>query len=218
MKNTLRIFIQCALFVLPWEARRRALNAILGWEIKKTARIGFSLILAEAVLLEKGARIGSLNYVRGLTSLQLYENALIGNLNWITGSMSQFHGASALTLETNSAITNRHYIDCNAPVLVGKFSTVAGVRSQFLTHSIKLSNNRQQAAPITIGDYCFVGSGCILLSGASLPAYCVLGAGSVYSGRKDESPYGLYSGVPAKRVKELDANTAYFSRQEGAVS
>ena len=35
------------------------------------------------------------------------------------------------------------------------------------------------AAPITIGDYCFVGTNCVLLGGSVLPSYSVLAAKSL---------------------------------------
>ena len=119
-------------------------------------------------------------------------------------------------MEEHSAITNRHIIDCTNAVHIGKFSTVAGFRSQILTHSIDLEACRQSSAPVTIGDYCFVGTDCVLLGGSSLPNYSILGAKSLLN-TSQQQEYYLYAGVPAKPVKELDRDFGYFSRTTGFV-
>jgi acetyltransferase-like isoleucine patch superfamily enzyme len=110
----------------------------------------------------------------------------------------------------------RHIIDCNERVVIGRFSTIAGYRSQILTHSIDIYNCRQHAEPIKIGDFCFIGTGCILLGGAVLPSYCVLGAGSVLTSRFT-SENALYAGTPAVHKKTFDDNVAYFTRSVGSV-
>ena len=84
-----------------------------------------------------------------------------------------------LILGEHSAITHRHLIDCTNSVTIGKFTTFAGFQSQILTHSIDLERNRQSSSPVRIGDYCFIGTNCVLLGGSALPDYCVLGAKSL---------------------------------------
>ena len=121
-----------------------------------------------------------------------------------------------LLLGTHSAITSRHLLDCTNTVSIGPFTTIAGFRSQILTHSIDLAVNRQNSAEVKIGAYCFVGTGCIVLPGASLPDYCVLGAGAVLNQPVSES-HTLYAGVPAHAVKKLPADSGYFNRPRGFV-
>ena len=117
---------------------------------------------------------------------------------------------------SHAAITTRHYIDCTNSVTVGEFSTVAGARSQLLTHSIDLQESRQSSKPINIGKYCFIGTACIVLGGSSLPDYSVLGASSMMNKSFSEA-YFLYAGNPAKAVKELSKDMAYFRRPSGFV-
>ncbi|MCU0241740.1 MAG: hypothetical protein MUF51_04890, partial [Vicinamibacteria bacterium] len=57
-------------------------------------------------------------------------------------------------------------------------------------------------APITLGDFCYIGSEVRLAPGASLPERCILGLGSVLVG-KIEEPGSLVAGVPAKVVRPL---------------
>lgn len=64
----------------------------------------------------------------------------------------------------------------------------------------------------TIGDYCLVGIGAIVMDGAVLEDYVMLGAGAlVPPGKTLESGY-LYVGQPAKQVRELKETEKAFLR------
>lgn len=218
------ILVQFFLMLLPWRVRRTALRVFFGFEIDATARIGFSVILAERLRMGPGSRIGHLTIIKGLQELLLEESGSLGNLNWVTafppGSATHFSSDvsrnPALIIERHAAITHRHLIDCTDRVLVGEYTTIGGWRSQILTHAIDVRLSRQRSAPITIGKYCFVGTNVILLKGARLPDYSILSAGSVLSGAMSDT-FMLYSGVPAAAVKSLDRESAYFGRQQGFV-
>ena len=116
----------------------------------------------------------------------------------------------------HAAMTSRHYVDCSNRVDIGDFATLAGARSQILTHAIDFNRNRQVSAPVRIGRYCFVGTSCVVLKGAELPDCSVLAAGSSLA-RAYGEPFTLYSGVPALPVKELDRDAEYFRRVRGFV-
>lgn len=208
----------------PWALKRRLLNWLLGYQLRPSARIGFSIVAVSAANMGEGARVGHLTVCRGLKQLELGDFARIGNMNWITGNDvdplpvadTGYRAEVVLIIGSHSAITNRHYIDCMGGVRIGGFTTIAGVRSQILTHSINLESSIQQVKPIAIGDYCFVGTGCIILSGSRLPNNCVLGAGSLL--RSDfEQVWTLYAGVPAKAQKEIPDHYRYFHRTTGFV-
>lgn len=209
---------------LPWRIRRRILNRFLGYKIHPTAHIGWSVILAGRVELDAGASIGHLNVCRGLDLLRLGVNSIVGNLNWVTGapSDSQVHFAAQrdrrpeLIIADHAALTNRHLLDCTNSVRIGRFSTVAGFRSQFLTHSIDVRESRQWSHPIEIGEYCFVGTGCILLGGSRLPNFSILAAGSVLRELYDQER-GIYAGVPAVWKREISEDWKYFTRTDGYV-
>ena len=119
-------------------------------------------------------------------------------------------------LGDNSAIVARHIIDCTDSVMIGKFSTIAGHRSQILTHAIDLEENEQSCEPVRIGDYCFVGTAAIILKGSVLPSYSVLGAGAVLNTIYAEE-WSVYAGNPARKVKSIDASYKYFVRNNGFV-
>ena len=220
----IKAFIQALLFAAPWPVRRRLLRALFGYEIAPTARIGFSLILADRVTLKEGSRIGSLTLIKGIQSIFIDEFASLGSLNWVTGfprgNTSHFtlekDRRASLHLHMHSAITGRHLIDCTDRVTIGAFTTVGGWRSQILTHAIDLRTGRQSCAPVTIGRYCFVGTGAILLKGSCLPDKSVLAAGSVLTRAMTEENT-VYGGVPANAIRPIDAGAKYFTRSVGFV-
>lgn len=219
-----RVIIAALLAPLPWFLKRPLMQSLLGYRLHPTSRIGLSLVAASEVELGENARIGHLNVVRGLRRLELGPHAIIAQLNWITGfptgpSRHFAHQPSrqpVLKLGEHSAVTNRHLLDCTGGITLGRCTTVAGFRSQILTHSIDLALNRQDSAPVEIGAYGFIGTGCVILAGARLPDYCVLGAGAVLAGPVAET-HTLYAGVPARAVKKLPADWKYFSRSRGFV-
>src|SRR5205085_4797959 len=120
------------------------------------------------------------------------------------------------TMGDNASITKNHHLDCTNLIHLGRFSTIAGYSSQLLTHSIDVLENQQSSAPIYIGDYTFVGTNVVILGGARLPNFSVLGAKSLLN--KDfKSHWTLFGGVPAKALQEIPKSAKYFSRSEGFV-
>lgn len=52
----------------------------------------------------------------------------------------------------------------------------------------------------SIGDDCWIGRRAIIMPGVEIAKGCIIGAGAVVT--KNTQPYGIYGGVPAKRMKE----------------
>ncbi len=207
----MRIMLQLLLMLLPWALRRPLLCALFGYEIAPSARIGLSLIDPWHLKMGRLARIGHLTVCKRIDSLILNDESGMGSLNFITGFSTRGcrhfkhvpNRKCELVLGRGVGLTGRKFLDCNGGIYVGEYSTIAGLWSQFLTHSIDIYHSRQHAAPISIGKYCFVGSGCIILPGSTLPDYSVLGAGSVLNKQFSGAGY-LYAGCPASPRKKLD--------------
>lgn len=210
--------------VLPWPLRRRILQCCFGFALHPTARIGLAWVFPRHLIMEEGSYIGTLTVGRHLDLIHLRAHAHVGRGNWITGfpggdsrHFTHLAGRRAeLHVGEHAAITNRHLIDCTSPVTIGRFTTFAGFQSQILTHTIEIGACRQTAAPVTIGEYCFIGTNCVILGGAVLPARSVLGAKSLLN-KVFEEEYALYAGVPARHVKSLPREARYFSRETGFV-
>jgi acyl-[acyl carrier protein]--UDP-N-acetylglucosamine O-acyltransferase len=225
IKNTFKKFLLVISFLLPWMAKRWLLQVFFGYKIDPTAHIGMSWVFPRFLIMEANSKIGNLTVCKSLDLIHLQDSAIIGNGNWITGLPSspiEFFGdhnerKPHLIVGKHSAITSRHFIDCSDAVIIGNFSTIAGFNSQILSHSISLEMCKQTAAPVTIGDYCFVGTNCVLLQDSALPDYSVLGAKSLLN-KKYLKSHILYAGVPARAVKYLPKEYLYFSRTTGYVN
>ncbi len=221
----MRLFILLLGWLLPHRFRKALYAKVFGWKLAKTSHLGRSLILCKHLSLGEDASLGSLNVVRFIDFLIVHDHSDIGSLNWITGfpttGGTPFPEVKdrqcGLELGPHSSIISRHFIDCTGGVTVGAFSTIAGLRSQILTHSIDIYSSHQTCQPITIGDYCFVGTGSILLPGSALPNYSILGAGSVLT-KKQTQELALYAGSPAALKKDLSqSEVKYFTRTVGRV-
>jgi acetyltransferase-like isoleucine patch superfamily enzyme len=220
-------FINLIVALIPvWPLKRFILCYFYGYSIHKNARIGFALCFPERLIMGDSAYIGDLTVVKGLEQLIMGDHASIGRLNWISGynpKVERLHyrslpyRKSELILGQHSAITNRHLIDCTDTVEIGEFATIAGFNSQILTHSINMAEARQSAIPLRIGKYCFLGSKSLILSGASIADFSIVGAGSIVTKPLLKS-YVLYAGSPAKRLKDLDQQLAYFQRKTGYIT
>lgn len=219
------MIFQLLIMLLPWSVRRRMLVWRYGWEIDATATIGKSIIMAHKVKMRAMSRIKNFVICKKIDRLDLGEDSIIATLTYITG-FSTAEGKwyrhlperkCELVLGDHAGITSRHFVDCNGGVYIGDYTTVAGIRSQILTHSIDVYQNRQDARSIRIGRYCFLGTGCILLPGSELPDYSILGAGAVLTKAYEQTGM-LYAGTPAKPVKQLNkVSVPYFHRSKHVV-
>lgn len=213
-------------FLLPWPLRRRALNSWFGFEINKDAYIGLSWVFPKKLIMNAGCRIDHFTVVINLDKVEMGIKATIGRGNWITGfptlndSMHFKHQPerrAELVMGKSSDITKNHHLDCTNLIQIGCFTTIAGYASQFLTHSIDVSENRQDSESIYIGDYTFVGTNVVVLGGSNLPSYSVLGAKSLLN-KHYSNEWQLYGGVPAKPIKKIPREAKYFNRTDGFVN
>lgn len=221
----LGVIVKCLIVLMPWKLRRLILNRFYHYNIHPKARIGFSYIYPKHLIMEEGATIGHLNVAIHLDKITMEQNSIISRGNWVTGfpmgtnSRHFSHNnerKSELIIGKESAITKEHHIDCTDMICIGDFVTIAGYRSQLLTHSIDIYEGRQECHSIVIGNYCFVSTGVKILGGSVLPDYSVLAAGAVLT-KKYIEPYKLYAGVPAKPVKDIIHDAKYFNRDKGFV-
>ena len=220
----MKVAFQITLFVLPWPVRRYILQKALGFHFDPGAKIGLSVLLCRELRMGANASIGHLTLVKGLDQLIMFNNARLGNLNWVTATsagnprhfVDQVMRTPRFVIGAHAAVTHRHLIDCTDCVELGDYTTFGGWGSQILTHSIDIRTSQQRAAPVKIGRYCFVGTRVIVLKGSVLPAFSVLSAGSVLAHAFKEE-YTLYSGVPATKTATLERSAEYFSRTEGFI-
>ena len=204
---------------LPGPLKRSAYRLVFGYRIGSKVRIGIALLDATEVILGDGTsighltvflrvrrletgvcvRIGMLNLLRGGEQIHLraYSTVMRFNvINAIPDHDSTTSPVSSFELKEGAIVVSGHRIDFTDRVSIGRNVILGGRNSSLWTH------NRQQTAPIEIGDFCYVGSEVRLAPGARLAERCILGLGSVLTGRI-ETPGSLVAGVPARVVRPL---------------
>jgi acetyltransferase-like isoleucine patch superfamily enzyme len=147
-------------------------------DLAEGTSIGHFNLITRVERLEAGrhTRIGTLNIIRGgeRVSLGDYSEVTRFNvLNAIPDHDCTTEPESVLDVGAGAIITSGHRIDFTDKVKLGKNVIVGGRNSSLWTH------NRQETAPIEIGDFCYLGSEVRLAPGAKLPDECILGLGSV---------------------------------------
>jgi len=92
-------------------------------------------------------------------------------------------------------------LDIGRNVRIGPF-----VRAITATHEIGPPHQRGLievvGAPIVVEEGCWIGASVTIMPGVTIARGCVVGAQSLVLG--DTQPNGLYVGVPARRIRDLD--------------
>jgi acetyltransferase-like isoleucine patch superfamily enzyme len=215
----LRLFTLVLLAPLPSVLKRPLYRLFFGYRIGRGVRIGLSLLDAERVELGDDTSIGHGNLVFRVAELRTGRHCHVGFLNILRGGERVILGDYATVMRLNvlnaipdhdctttprselelgdgAVVVSGHRIDFTDTVRIGRNVILGGRNSSLWTH------NRQQTAPITIGDFCYLGSEIRVAPGARLAPECILALGSVLSGTVDE-PRSLVGGVPARVVRPL---------------
>lgn len=220
-RRRLRLMLLAAIALLPGVLKRPLYRSLFGYRIGPGVRIGLVILDAQQVELGEGTEIGHLNLITRVGRLVTGRRVRIGMLNVIRGGEHVQLGdyaevmrlnvlnaipdhdcttspVSRLEIGAGAVIVSGHRIDFTDRVTIGRNVIVGGRNSSLWTH------NRQQTAPIAIGDFCYLGSEVRLAPGARLPERSILALGSVLAGPID-TPGSLVGGVPAKVVRPLTA-------------
>ena len=115
-------------------------------------------------------------------------------------------GGSCISIGSRSFLGIRSFIDASARVDIGRDCAV-GPNVSFLTstHDVGSEERRAgsaRATAIVIEDGVWIGGSAVILGGVTIGKGCVVGAGSLVV--SDCAPNGLYGGVPARRIRDLD--------------
>jgi acetyltransferase-like isoleucine patch superfamily enzyme len=114
---------------------------------------------------------------------------------------------SNITIGENSYINGGSiFASKNAKIIIGKNCLISyNVHLRTDTHGYSDINtliNKQGSIEkdIIIEDDCWIGYGAQIMGGITVGRGAVIGAGAVLT--RDAEPYGVYVGVPARKVKE----------------
>ena len=210
----------------PGFLKRPLYRWLFGYRIGRRVRLGFSVIDARECEIADDVSLGHLNLIVGVGKLTVGEHARVGFLNVIRGGDEVKLGRYAEILRMNeinsipdpvvvnpidprfelgdgAVVTAGHKIDFTDRVIIGRRTILGGRNSSLWTH------NRQRTRPIEIGELTYVGSEIRVAPGGVIPSRCIVGIGSVVTGRL-EGEYLLIAGVPAKPVKPLSEEDRFL--------
>lgn len=110
-----------------------------------------------------------------------------------------------IVIGAGTRVNYRCFFDGSAPIRIGRKCGI-GMEVLFCTTTHLIGPASERAGhvnpqPITVGDGCWIGARSVILPGVTIGDGCVIGTGAVVN--KDCAPNGLYVGVPARRIKEL---------------
>ena len=224
--SKLRLAALALVAVLPGFLKRSLYRWLFGYKIGRRVRLGLSLIDARECEIADDVSVGHLNLVLGVGRLSVGEHARIGFLNVIRGGDEVTIGRWAEIFRMNeinsipdplvvnpidprfhlgdgAVVTAGHKIDFTDRVSIGRRTIIGGRNSSLWTH------NRQRTRPIEIGELTYVGSEIRVAPGGVIPSRCIVGIGSVITGRL-EGESMLIAGVPARAVKELSEGDRFL--------
>lgn len=205
--------------LLPSALKRPCYRLFFGYRVGKRVRVGLTILDARECVIEDDVRIGHLNVVIGVGKLFIGDHVRIGHLNVVRGGSEVVLGRYSEIIRMNeinsipdpevvneidprfllgagSVVTAGHKIDFTDRVEIGRRTILGGRNSSLWTH------NRQRTRPVIIGELCYIGSEIRVAPGGVIPSRCIVGIGSVVTGRL-EGEEQLIAGVPAKPIKSL---------------
>lgn len=77
---------------------------------------------------------------------------------------------------------------------------ITSVQHDPARHDVSMALAPSTSAPITIADDVWLGANATVVQGVTIATGCILGANGVLT--RDTEPYGIYAGVPARRIAD----------------
>lgn len=117
-------------------------------------------------------------------------------------------GSKRVSIGRGTFINRECMFSTHAPISIGENVDI-GMRVTLITASHEVASSDRRAgkhiaAPITIGSGSWVGAGATILPGVSIGKGTVIAAGSVVTESCEAD--SLYAGVPARRIRSLNAS------------
>lgn len=116
-------------------------------------------------------------------------------------------GANELEIGSGVSIHRFCYINASGGIRIGNEVSIAHASTLIASNhtwgnpDLPIRRNPLSSAPITIHDDVWIGCGVRILAGVEVGSRTVIAAGAVVN--RNLEPYGVYGGIPAKRIKSL---------------
>src|SRR5690554_2908045 len=114
-----KIFLCIFLSLIPSSRLKNVFyRSLLGWNIGKNVKIGFSLITVENVKIANNVRINHLNVFKGFSDLNMGTGISVGRNNrFFTNPV--YSKGSLLQIGNNCTITSSHIFDLTDSIILG---------------------------------------------------------------------------------------------------
>lgn len=119
----------------------------------------------------------------------------LGNFIHIAAFCALYGGEGGITFDDYSTISSRCAVYALTDDYSGEFMTNPMIPEKYLG---------TVQSPVYIGKHCIVGTGSTVLPGVRIEEGCSVGAMSLINAGTEA--WGIYAGVPAKRIKERSRN------------
>ena len=115
----------------------------------------------------------------------------------------QMRNARRLTIGARSSIGDGAILDARGGLTIGRDVNLSTqVHIWTAQHGWNDPDFAFESAPVVIGDHVWLGARVSVLPGVTIGEGAVVATGSVVT--KSLEPYGLYAGVPAKRLRDRE--------------
>jgi maltose O-acetyltransferase len=150
-------------------------------------------------------RIAASQSVSGARRMSLYRRAGIDARTPLIGAGCHFFSANA-ALGERTMVNEGVYFDTRARIEIGRRCGI-GFQAMLCTSAHELGPAEQRwgywkPGPITIEDGAWIGARATVMGPVTIGTGCLVAAGAVVV--HDCEPNGLYAGVPARRIKDLE--------------
>ena len=106
-------------------------------------------------------------------------------------------------VETSPGYMPGYYIQAKGKIEIGDYTQISANVGLISSNHALEDSREHRIEEITIGKYCWIGMGAVILPGVVLGDFTVVGAGSIVTKSFDKG-YVVIAGNPAKIIKEMD--------------
>lgn len=121
---------------------------------------------------------------------------------------ARFYAPRGVSIGNHTIIGYDAFLDGRFGIVIGDNVNIGGEIAIFTAqHDPDARDFAMIGAPVTIGDYAYIGTRATILPGVTIGEGAVVATGAVVT--KDVAPYSMVGGVPARHIKDRRRDLSY---------